>query len=88
MVVNYSFSTIKTYPPTKILKTFEFRNKYLLKMLGLSRYLLDGEIYNGGVLLNKECVLCEPLYVQYQVRRQLCDFEPLQEVLFVSLVLF
>ena len=48
---------------------------------------LDGEVDDGGVLLEVEGVLREPLEVEDDVGRQLGDLELLQEVVLVRLVL-
>ena len=48
---------------------------------------LDGEVDDGGVLLEVEGVLRESLEVEDDVGRQLGDLELLQEVVLVRLVL-
>lgn len=48
--------------------------------------LRDGEIDNCWVLFHKEVVLGEPFDAKDEVRRQFCELEPFQEILFVGFV--
>ena len=49
---------------------------------------LDGKVDDGGVFLHEEGVLGEALDAEDQVGRQARQFEPLDDLLFVGLVLF
>lgn len=50
-------------------------------------YLRNWKVDNGGIFLDEEIVLCESLDVEDEIGRELCQLEPLQEILLVGFIL-